>query len=81
MPIGHSFIELKSVDSTNNYAMAQATAGAIGHGFVSGGTARDGLRGHSHSAAGGEPMACIERAGVRVSLCVGDRSRRLCPGP
>lgn len=32
MSIGHSFIELESVDSTNNYAMAQAHAGMTSHG-------------------------------------------------
>jgi BirA family biotin operon repressor/biotin-[acetyl-CoA-carboxylase] ligase len=34
LSIGHAFIELGSVDSTNNYAMAQATAGTAGHGTV-----------------------------------------------
>ena len=34
MPIGHSFIELQSVDSTNNYAMAQAHAGTASHGTL-----------------------------------------------
>ena len=34
MPIGHSFIELESVDSTNNYAMARATAGMASHGTL-----------------------------------------------
>lgn len=34
MPIGHSFIELGSVDSTNNYAMAQVHAGSASHGTV-----------------------------------------------
>ncbi len=34
MAIGHAFIELESVDSTNNYAMAQATAGAVSHGTL-----------------------------------------------
>ena len=32
LSIGHSFIELQSVDSTNNYAMAQAHAGMASHG-------------------------------------------------
>jgi BirA family biotin operon repressor/biotin-[acetyl-CoA-carboxylase] ligase len=31
-PIGHNFIELKSVDSTNNYAMAKVHAGLALHG-------------------------------------------------
>ena len=34
MPIGHCFIELASVDSTNNYAMAQAHAGMASHGTL-----------------------------------------------
>ena len=34
MAIGHSFVELGSVDSTNNYAMAQATAGKATHGTL-----------------------------------------------
>lgn len=34
MAIGHSFIELESVDSTNNYAMALATAGEAVHGTL-----------------------------------------------
>ena len=34
MPIGHSFVELESVDSTNNYAMALAKAGKAGHGTL-----------------------------------------------
>jgi BirA family biotin operon repressor/biotin-[acetyl-CoA-carboxylase] ligase len=34
LPIGHSFIELESVDSTNNYAMAQASAGLASHGTL-----------------------------------------------
>jgi BirA family biotin operon repressor/biotin-[acetyl-CoA-carboxylase] ligase len=34
LSIGHSFIELGSVDSTNNYAMARATAGTSGHGTL-----------------------------------------------
>jgi BirA family transcriptional regulator, biotin operon repressor / biotin---[acetyl-CoA-carboxylase] ligase len=34
LPIGHSFIELESVDSTNNYAMARASAGMASHGTL-----------------------------------------------
>jgi BirA family biotin operon repressor/biotin-[acetyl-CoA-carboxylase] ligase len=34
LSIGHSFIELQSVDSTNNYAMAQAHAGLAIHGMM-----------------------------------------------
>jgi BirA family biotin operon repressor/biotin-[acetyl-CoA-carboxylase] ligase len=32
--IGHSFIELQSVDSTNNYAMARTSAGMASHGTL-----------------------------------------------
>jgi BirA family transcriptional regulator, biotin operon repressor / biotin---[acetyl-CoA-carboxylase] ligase len=34
LPIGHAFIELESVDSTNNYAMAQVHAGSASHGTI-----------------------------------------------
>lgn len=34
MSIGHSFIELESVDSTNNYATAQVHAGMASHGDI-----------------------------------------------
>jgi BirA family biotin operon repressor/biotin-[acetyl-CoA-carboxylase] ligase len=34
LAIGHSFIELRSVDSTNNYAMALAKEGKAGHGTL-----------------------------------------------
>ena len=34
MPIGHSFIELKSVDSSNNYAMGKVHAGKAFHGTI-----------------------------------------------
>ncbi|HVS95253.1 MAG TPA: biotin--[acetyl-CoA-carboxylase] ligase [Puia sp.] len=34
MPIGHAFVELESVDSTNNYAMALAKEGRAGHGTL-----------------------------------------------
>jgi BirA family biotin operon repressor/biotin-[acetyl-CoA-carboxylase] ligase len=34
LAIGHSFIELESVDSTNNYAMARATTGKAAHGTL-----------------------------------------------
>jgi BirA family biotin operon repressor/biotin-[acetyl-CoA-carboxylase] ligase len=33
-PIGHNFIELRSVDSTNNYAMAKVHEGLASHGTV-----------------------------------------------
>jgi BirA family biotin operon repressor/biotin-[acetyl-CoA-carboxylase] ligase len=34
LPIDHAFIELESVDSTNNYAMAQVHAGSASHGTI-----------------------------------------------
>ena len=34
LAIGHSFVELEWVDSTNNYAMAQARAGKAAHGTL-----------------------------------------------
>ena len=34
LPIGDSFIELESVDSTNNYAMGLAAAGKVRHGTL-----------------------------------------------
>jgi BirA family transcriptional regulator, biotin operon repressor / biotin---[acetyl-CoA-carboxylase] ligase len=34
LPIGHAFIELGSVDSTNNYAMAGVHAGSASHGTI-----------------------------------------------
>lgn len=34
MPIGHSFIVLESVDSSNNYAMGQVHAGTVSHGDI-----------------------------------------------
>jgi BirA family biotin operon repressor/biotin-[acetyl-CoA-carboxylase] ligase len=34
LPIGHSFIELKSVDSSNNYAMERVHAGSASHGAI-----------------------------------------------
>ncbi len=34
LAIGHAFIELESVDSTNNYAMAQASSGMASHGTL-----------------------------------------------
>jgi BirA family transcriptional regulator, biotin operon repressor / biotin---[acetyl-CoA-carboxylase] ligase len=34
LPIGHAFIELESVDSTNNYAMEQAHTGKASHGAI-----------------------------------------------
>ena len=57
MPIGHSFIELQSVDSTNNYAMALASQGEARHGtlvFAHHQWAGKGQRGRSWTSAPGE---------------------------
>jgi len=57
LSIGHSFIELESVDSTNNYAMAQAHAGMALHGtqfFAREQWAGKGQRGRSWTSAPGE---------------------------
>jgi BirA family biotin operon repressor/biotin-[acetyl-CoA-carboxylase] ligase len=55
--IGHPFIELKSVDSTNNYAMAQVHAGLAFHGaafFAHKQTAGKGQRGNLWLSSPGE---------------------------
>ncbi len=57
MSIGHSFIELQSVDSTNNYAMAQVHAGMAFHGamfFAHEQWAGKGQRGKTWTSAPGE---------------------------
>jgi BirA family transcriptional regulator, biotin operon repressor / biotin---[acetyl-CoA-carboxylase] ligase len=57
LPIGHSFIELGSVDSTNNYAMAQVHAGSASHGaifFAHEQWAGKGQRGKTWASAPGE---------------------------
>ena len=57
MSIGHSFIELPSVDSTNNYAMAQAQARTASHGtliFAHEQWAGKGQRGKSWTSQPGE---------------------------
>jgi BirA family biotin operon repressor/biotin-[acetyl-CoA-carboxylase] ligase len=57
LPIGHAFIELGSVDSTNNYAMAQATSGSAGHGtlyFAHDQWAGKGTRGKTWTSKPGE---------------------------
>lgn len=56
MAIGHSFIELGSVDSTNNYAMALAIAGKATHGtlvFAHDQWAGKGQRGRSWNSSPG----------------------------
>jgi BirA family biotin operon repressor/biotin-[acetyl-CoA-carboxylase] ligase len=57
LPIGHAFIELASVDSSNNYAMASAVAGQASHGtifFAHHQSAGRGQRGRTWSSAPGE---------------------------
>ncbi|HTR30474.1 MAG TPA: biotin--[acetyl-CoA-carboxylase] ligase [Puia sp.] len=57
MAIGHAFIELGSVDSTNNYAMARAIDGSAGHGtcyFAHDQWAGKGQRGRSWTSKPGE---------------------------
>lgn len=57
MPIGNAFIELESVDSTNNYAMARATEGKASHGtlfFAYDQWAGKGQRGRTWTSTPGE---------------------------
>jgi len=57
LSIGNPFTELAEVDSTNNYAMAQALQGTANHGhawFAQRQTAGKGSRGKSWSAADGQ---------------------------
>ena len=82
MPIGHSFIELESVDSTNNYAMAQATAGLANHGtliFAREQWAGKGQRGRTWTSMPGEnillsavlePVALLSSQAFALSACV-----------
>ena len=77
MPIGHSFIELESVDSTNNYAMAQASAGAAPHGtliFAHDQWAGKGQRGRTWTSNPGENIilsAVLEPVAMPVSAAFG----------
>jgi BirA family biotin operon repressor/biotin-[acetyl-CoA-carboxylase] ligase len=82
LPIGHAFIELESVDSTNNYAMAKAVAGALFHGslvFAHDQWAGKGQRGRSWASQPGEniilsavlePVALAPTAGFALSVAV-----------
>jgi BirA family biotin operon repressor/biotin-[acetyl-CoA-carboxylase] ligase len=82
LPIGDSFIELESVDSTNNYAMALAAAGKASHGtlvFAHDQWAGKGQRGRSWSSTRGEniilsavlePVALPPPAGFALSAGV-----------
>lgn len=59
-PIGTSFIELQTVDSTNNYALKQIHAGLAQHGqavFAHEQTAGKGQRGKKWSSSGGANIA------------------------
>ena len=58
-PLGHPFIELDTVDSTNNYAMAQVQQSAVSHGlayFAHHQTAGKGQRGKSWTTNPGENL-------------------------
>ena len=82
LPIGHSFIELESVDSTNNYAMAKAVSGALSHGtlvFAHDQWAGKGQRGRRWASQPGEnivlsavlePVALASTAGFALSVTV-----------
>jgi BirA family biotin operon repressor/biotin-[acetyl-CoA-carboxylase] ligase len=82
LPIGHSFIELESVDSTNNYAMAQAAAGMATHGtlfFAHEQWAGKGQRGRTWASTPGEniilsavlePVALGSSPVFALSACV-----------
>ena len=82
MSIGRAFIELGSVDSTNNYAMAQAAAGSAGHGtlyFAHDQRAGKGTRGRSWTSKPGEniilsavlePVALVSSQAFALSATV-----------
>jgi BirA family biotin operon repressor/biotin-[acetyl-CoA-carboxylase] ligase len=82
LPIGHAFIQLESVDSTNNYAMGQATAGVLSHGslvFAHDQWAGKGQRGRAWTSQPGEniilsavlePVALPAAAGFSLSAAV-----------
>ena len=71
-PLGKPFIELTTVDSTNNYAMAQVQNGAASHGaayFAYEQTAGKGQRGKSWTTNARENLilsVIIEPAGARL---------------
>ena len=82
MPIGHAFIELESVDSTNNYAMARAAEGSASHGtlyFAYEQWAGKGQRGRTWTSTPGEnivlsaviePVALTFSQAFALSACV-----------
>jgi BirA family transcriptional regulator, biotin operon repressor / biotin---[acetyl-CoA-carboxylase] ligase len=73
LPIGHIFNILDSVDSTNNYAMAQVQAGLAKHGYCYSAmaqTAGKGQRGKGWMTAAGENIAMsviVETGGLLLS--------------
>jgi BirA family transcriptional regulator, biotin operon repressor / biotin---[acetyl-CoA-carboxylase] ligase len=82
LPFGNSFVELGSVDSTNNYAMAQAVSGKARHGtlvFAHDQWAGKGQRGRTWNSSPGEnivlsavlePVAFPISAAFGLSACV-----------
>ena len=82
MASGHAFIELGSVDSTNNYAMARAAAGKAPHGtlfFAYEQWAGKGQRGRSWTSTPGEniilsaviePLVLQPAEAFTLSVCV-----------
>ncbi|HXL72345.1 MAG TPA: biotin--[acetyl-CoA-carboxylase] ligase, partial [bacterium] len=82
LSIGHAFIELGSVDSTNNYAMARAAAGLADHGtlyFAHEQWAGKGSRGRTWTSKPGEniilsavlePVALVSSQAFALSACV-----------
>jgi BirA family biotin operon repressor/biotin-[acetyl-CoA-carboxylase] ligase len=82
LAIGNAFIELQSVDSTNNYAMAQATGGMASHGtlfFAHDQFAGKGQRGRTWASTPGqnivlsavlEPLALKPSQAFTLSVCV-----------
>jgi BirA family transcriptional regulator, biotin operon repressor / biotin---[acetyl-CoA-carboxylase] ligase len=82
LSIGHAFIELGSVDSTNNYAMARAAAGLADHGtlyFAHDQWAGKGQRGRTWTSKPGEniilsavlePVALVSSQVFALSACV-----------
>ena len=82
LSIGHAFIELGSVDSTNNYAMARASEGSAQHGtlfFAHDQWAGKGQRGRTWTSTPGEniilsavlePVALVSSQAFALSACV-----------
>jgi len=82
LSIGHAFIELGSVDSTNNYAMAHVAAGSASHGtlyFAYDQWAGKGTRGRTWTSKPGEniilsavlePVALVSSQAFALSAAV-----------